>query len=77
MKLLLSVNLYLKCVILSYVIYKTLNRWYKCSDKCARRLHYPLFGKSGFCLISILSKKDFSLKLFTSFKNGFGLGIQR
>ena len=58
MKLLLTENLCLKCVFISYVISlgKTSNGWYKYSDEWAQRFHYSLFGQSGFWLLFVFSK---------------------
>ena len=57
-KLLLNVNLKLKCVFISLVIYldKASNSRYKYSNEYAQRLHYSLFGQSGFYLVSIFIK---------------------
>ena len=50
MKLLLNVNLYLKSVSISDVIFlgKTLSSRYKCFAEYAKGLHYLLFGQSRF-----------------------------
>ena len=56
MKLLLNVNLKLKRVFISNVIHldKASNSRHKYSNEFALRLHYSLFGESGFYLIFIL-----------------------
>ena len=61
-----------------------LSAWYKYSNECARKRHYPLFGQSEFCLTFVLVKNKRSqseallqiLPLPPSVK-GFSLGIQK
>ena len=54
MKLLLNVNLYLKSVSISDVIFlgKTLSSRYKCFAEYAKGLHYLLFGQSRFFFLN-------------------------